>query len=166
MSRSSIFGGVTAFGTVVLTLTVLYVIYLAFFDLREPPIKINYSHPVALRFADHSAQVENETSKFFAGDVFYTYRDWCVTSDYTTVRTERWLIAVDRSMHDVALPLLPSRVKPKIGCNTRYFLNQIPEGTPPGGYAYRLEWVYLINGNPITVFRWSWPDVMLKVAVK
>lgn len=147
----------------VITLLVLVIVYLSFFDLREPPIRVDYTHPVTLAKQATSREDIVELARVKAGGFFYTYREYCVTSGYTVLRNERWLISTDQSKTSLAMPLLPTRTDPNKRCEAKAFLNQVPIGTPAGTYLFRAKWAYQLKGNPIATFFWNWPDVRVVV---
>jgi len=143
---------------------VLFIVYLSFFDLRQPPVRVDYTHPVTLAKQAYSRAEIIELPEVNVGGFFYTYREYCVVHGYRVLRNERWLIAVDSSKISFALPLLPSRTDPTKKCESKAFLNPVPEGTPPGEYWFRAKWSYQLDGNPIATHYWDWPDI--KVVVK
>lgn len=148
---------------IVMAAGLLGIIYLSFFDLRQPPVRVDYTHPVPLAKQAYSRAEIIELPVVKAGGFFYTYREYCVVHDYRVLRNERWLISADPGKISFALPMLPSRTDPTKKCEAKSFLNPVPEGTAPGEYWFRAKWSYQLNGNPIATFYWDWPDVKVVV---
>ena len=96
-------------------------------------------------------------------DSFYIYREYCITHGYRVIRNERWLISIDRNKISFALPMLPIRTDQTRKCEKKAFLNQIPTGTAPSEYWFRVKWAYHLDGNPIATWYWDWPDVKVVV---
>ncbi len=140
-----------------------YIAYLSFFDLRHPPIRVDYTHPVTLAKQAYSRAEIIELPEVKVGGFFYTYREYCIVHGYRVLRNERWLISADKEKGSFALPLLPTRTDPEKRCEKKAFLNQVPEGTPPGEYWFRAKWMYQLDGNPIATHYWDWPDVSVVV---
>jgi hypothetical protein len=144
--------------------TISVITYLTFFDFREPPLRIRYSHPVAL------LTLELDVDKFIEatagvkpGQIFFTHRSYCIVTHYHVLRNERWLVRADGKGLDVPMPLLPLRARRDIGCTVASLQNEVPLGTPPGEYIFRSTWDYVLPLNPIATFHWQWPDIRVKV---
>ncbi len=148
---------------VALVFTVLGIVYLSFFDFREPPIRIVYSHPVAVVSEVKSRAELVDSGSVVPGKLMYAYREYCITNGYQVLRNERWLIPLEHLAKPIPLPLLPSRVIRGLGCERATFASQIPLGTPAGDYIFQAKWIYMLDGNPIATFRWNWPDVRVTV---
>jgi hypothetical protein len=154
---------IVALGIIVLFGAVGWLLFLAAFDFREPPIHVKYSHPVPI-----AAQVESRAEIVDAptvkvGGEIITYREFCVTNGYTVLRNERWWVSRDPNEPPVPLPLLPSRVLDKLGCDVRTFISPVPTELKPGKWDFVVRWTYLLKGNPIAVFNYEWPLVSVEV---
>lgn len=145
-------------------LLVSYIVYLTWFAY-EAPLKVSYSHPVAVAHTAKSRAELVDLESVAPGHVFYTYREYCIAANYHVLRTERWLISEDGDKtKDVAFPLVPSRVQRGIGaCEKRTFDVEVPKQTRPGKYKFIAEWSYTIDGNPIATYLWVWPEVRVEV---
>ncbi len=148
---------------VALVCAVLGIMYLSFFDFREPPIRIIYSHPVAVASEVKSRAELVDSGPVASGKLMYAYREYCITNGHQVLRNERWLIPLEHKAKPVPLPLLPTRILRGLGCENTTFSSQIPLGTPPGDYIFQAKWIYMLDGNPIATFRWNWPDVRVTV---
>ena len=163
ISIPSLYGNLIAALAAVVVCTVSWIVYLSFFDFREPPIRIMYSHPIIVARDTHDRAGIVDLPVVKVGGMFYTYREYCVTSGYAVLRNERWLIPADSSLPAVPMPLLPARSTQDIKCEQRAYAGRVPDGTKPGEYRFRVMWIYMLDGNPIATFRWNWPDVVIRV---
>ncbi len=140
-----------------------YLFYLAFFDFREPPMTVNYTHPVVLASPAKNRTEIVELSAVRAGGVMYTYREYCITALYYVLRNERWLVPDDPAQRHIGLPLLPTRARRALGCEVQSFDTEIPKSTPPGEYTFVARWVYTIKGNPVAQYGLEWPPIRVRV---
>ncbi len=163
MMRQSVYGNLLALVVVLMACMMVWVVYLLFFDFREPPIRIVYSHPTTVAHDASERDGITELPAVKAGGVFYTYREYCITSGYAVLRNERWLIPEDPQVKPVPFPLLPAQPTREVRCEQRTFTSRLPDGVKPGKYRYRVMWIYMLDGNPIATFRWNWPDVVVWV---
>ena len=145
-------------------LSVALLIYLAFFDHREP-LEIHYSHPVMVAQPTKSRADIVEKINVAPGESFYSYREYCVIRGYRVLRNERRLVRVDGDhTKDISLPLLPSRTVRGVGdCQRQTFVNELPMNAQPGEYVFDAEWHYTLNDNPIATLSWKWPPVRINV---
>ena len=149
---------------VLITFAVTVMVYLAFFDLRNPPIRFVYTHPVALSHPAQSRAQIKELASVKPGGLFYTYREFCITHLFIIIRNERWLVPGKPGANMVALPLLPARITQVVGkCESLSFPVDVPLGTAPGEYDYVANVVFMLPGNPIAAFQYTWPKVRVRV---
>lgn len=149
---------VVVFGSGLLVLAML-------FDPRDPPVRVDYSYPVAVEANAKSRAEIVPSPPVKQGEVFYTYREFCITAPYTILRSERWLVPVSPKLKSVPLPLLPSRIASSVVCETTSFANEIPFDAVPGEeYDYELRWSYQLKSNLLATFHYNWPSIRVKVA--
>ena len=148
---------------VVAVFMVTAVVYLSWFDIRNPPITVSYSHPGTTQTLVKDRRDIVDAVSVKSGDAFFTYRAYCITSKYTHLQSERWLVAETGDIDPIPLPLLPFRLRTTAGCVEGGYLNTVPPGTPPGVYWYKAEMSYMLHNNPIATFKWDWPDVKVVV---
>jgi hypothetical protein len=143
-----------------------YLIYLAFFDHRVPPLDLSYSHPTTVEYGAKSQADIKESLFVKAGQGFYTYREFCVRYSFTSIEAQRYLVRKTDAKEVFPLPRLPSRVDNALGCVTKTFASSVPPEVPPGEYWYKSSTVYMVAGNPIGTWVWHWPDVTVMVVPK
>jgi len=143
--------------------TVAGIIYLAWFDVRQPPITVTYSHPVPVRaHVTDRSQIE-DAPYVGAGGTILTYREFCVTSKYKPLLLHRWILSTLPGSEPLGfLPYKP-QIPGKIECKKVAFSHVIPPWTPPGEYVFDMELTYELWGNPIVIHKFDWPSIKVTV---
>lgn len=143
---------------------VCWLIYLVWFAY-EPPLRVNYSHPIIVSNITRVRSDLVDMPTVRPGQVFNTFRDYCITTVFYPLWTERLLIPKDGDMTKlIVFPLVNTRiVRDKGTCEARTFDVVLPINARPGEYWFRAQWTYKLNGNPIASYPWQWPDVSLTV---
>jgi len=137
--------------------------YLLFFDYRVPPIKLYYSHPTIVE-RDALARNEIKEIPFIKpGDVFYVFRDFCVTAKFDGIESRRVLVSKFNPQNQVPLPIIESRLDGQIGCEHKTFSNTLPKETAPGEYWLETDSQYKLGGNPVGKYTFHWPVVSVAV---
>jgi hypothetical protein len=145
------------------SIMVFVMVYFAWFDVRDPPITFVYSHPTVVEDGARSRAEIKEVLSIKAGEAIHTYREFCVDHAFVTIETSRHFVKWTDRTEVYQMPLAPSKADSIVGCVARTFTSAVPMGVPPGKYLFHSETVYKLNGNPIGVYVYVWPDVAVAV---
>lgn len=164
MRLKSILMHMIAISVVASFVTSGWIIYLIWFAY-EPPLKINYSHPIVVSNTTRLRSELVDMPVVRPGQVFNTFRDYCITTVFYPLWTERLLVPKDGDMTKlVTFPLVNTRIVRDLGlCEARTFDVVLPINAKPGEYWFRTQWTYKIKGNPIASYPWQWPDISITV---
>jgi hypothetical protein len=148
-----------------LAAAVALLFYLAFFDLREPPIKMIYTYPGPV--ANNAAarqEIIRIDGTLKPGQRFYSYREFCVLYPYRVLVIQRRFIPLDPQIPALILPSTPARIlTEKVGCRNRSLENRVPLEARTGEYGYEISVYYKLDGNSIAIFHYDWAPVRVRV---
>jgi hypothetical protein len=149
------------FGTA--SLLCFWLVYLAFFDYRVPPITRAYAYPTPVESGAKSRGEIKEVLSVRVGETFYVYREFCV--DHPFISTETRRVFVNWTDHNDAYSAVtaPSRAEAMVGCSARTYANSVPLGVPPGKYIFRGHTSYVLSGNPVGSWVYQWDEVDVNV---
>jgi hypothetical protein len=149
------------FGTA--SVLVFWLVYLAYFDYRVPPISRAYAYPTTVQPGAKSRGDIKEVLSVKAGETFYVFREFCVDHPFISTETRRVFVSWSDPNDAYMAVAAPSRSEAIVGCVAKTFANVVPQGVPPGKYLFRGHTSYVLSGNPVGSWIYQWDDVTLNV---